>query len=163
MQVDVSTHEPWDRKTRSKVVWRGTITGIFHRSRWDWRSSHRDRISTLASNRTSTDQVEVLEEGIMKGLRARKWGLGRLVEKWLDVGVVQEVSLFYYDTSMEYADSLQDIHNMVCWRPRMSLKNSVVLVLLRKLVESMELNGVIVRRETQPVTKWSRRFAGWRG
>jgi hypothetical protein len=89
--TDISEHHPFSAKTQSQAVWRGTITGIFHRSRWDWRNSHRDRLSFLASDNTSK-KVEVLEEGLLRGVRSREWGLKGLGKRWLDVGVIEEVS-----------------------------------------------------------------------
>jgi hypothetical protein len=90
----LQTHdfEPWADKNRSQVVWRGTITGIFHRERYDWRSSQRDRLAFLTGNKADPEEIELLAEGDA-GLERKRYTRGELVERWMNVGVVDHVSL----------------------------------------------------------------------
>lgn len=72
-------------------MWRGTITGVFHRERWDWRSSQRDRVAMLGADRGNTTRLGVLVE-TDEGVRVVQAEKGGMVDKWLDVGVVNMVS-----------------------------------------------------------------------
>lgn len=81
----------WLEKPGRKAVWRGTLTGIFHRDRWDWRKSQRHRLSHLAGN--STDELkEVLVEAKGGKVEIQRWSERELVERYLDVGLVKDVS-----------------------------------------------------------------------
>jgi beta-1,2-xylosyltransferase len=93
--LDHAKHIPWSEKTIRKVVWRGTLTGAFHRDRYDWRSSQRHRLSHLVGNTTSdTETVVLLERDDDGNITAvEKQNERGLIEKWLNVGLIKEVSV----------------------------------------------------------------------
>lgn len=69
------------------------MTGAFHRDRWNWRSSQRHRLSHLVGNATDEDIPVLVERLSSNGeVVVEKWREDELVEHWLDVGVIKEVS-----------------------------------------------------------------------
>lgn len=92
---DTHRFAPWEDKNRSQVVWRGTITGVFHRERYDWKSSQRDRLAILTGDVEDRKAVEVLVEEY-GSLEKRSYTRGSLVERWMDVGVIDHVSDSFY-------------------------------------------------------------------
>jgi beta-1,2-xylosyltransferase len=90
---DTHDFEPWVEKNRSQVTWRGTITGVFHRERYDWRSSQRDRLAKLTGDRKDEEVVLLIEENGV--LSEQSYPRGELVERWMDVGVIDHVSISF--------------------------------------------------------------------
>ena len=88
---DTRESEQWDEKTKHQVVWRGTITGIFHVERWDWRSNQRDRAAMLGADRDNTTLLPVLVEGGDGKVHTAEVEKGGMVEKWLNIGVIEHV------------------------------------------------------------------------
>lgn len=115
--ADTHDFEPWAEKNRSQVVWRGTITGVFHRERWDWRSSQRDRLAKLAATGQGMDEDEVevlVEEG--GELERKVYNRGELVDRWMNAGVIDKVRP-HITCSGRVKLTMQDIDNMVSWLP----------------------------------------------
>ena len=97
--TDQAPTTPWSEKTLHKVVWRGTLTGAFHRDRYDWRASQRHRLSHLVGNTTEEAEALVLLDRSVGdvssssgGLEVGTWKENDLIEKWMNVGLVKGVS-----------------------------------------------------------------------
>lgn len=88
---DTRESEQWQDKTKHQVVWRGTITGIFHVDRWDWRSNQRDRAAMLGSDTANQTVLGVLVEGADGSVGVEEVEKGGMVEKWLNIGVIEHV------------------------------------------------------------------------
>lgn len=83
----------WSKKTKRQVVWRGTATGVYHRDRWDWRSSQRHRLSRFVWNTTGEVEKVLIEEETESGARevfVEEYSKKDLVQRWLDIGLVEE-------------------------------------------------------------------------
>ncbi len=79
----------------SRVATSGPLTdpGIFHTStRWDWRSSQRDRLALFAKDRHAWphDDPVLVDRGVATGggVRREIWDHDELVGRYLDVGLV---------------------------------------------------------------------------
>jgi hypothetical protein len=79
----------WSQKTDNRVFWRGSSTGDFYRKEKhkkvvDWRQSHRTRLGLMALAKEGKRKV-----WMQRGLKwyQEEWGLGKLNEKYLDVGL----------------------------------------------------------------------------
>ena len=92
---DTRESEQWDEKTKHQVVWRGTITGIFHVDRWDWRSNQRDRAAFLGADTDNTTLLPVLVEGQDGKVSVEESEKGGMVGKWLNIGVIEHVSILH--------------------------------------------------------------------
>jgi beta-1,2-xylosyltransferase len=136
--VDQAKRTPWADKTVRKVVWRGTLTGAFHRDRYDWRSSQRHRLSHLIGNTTSdADAVVLLErddEG--QGTVVKKENELDLIDRWMDVGLIKEVSVTVFRTEVGTCSrswclcrTYTTLSVKFCWTPCISRQADHFLVL----------------------------------
>ncbi|EIW69878.1 hypothetical protein TREMEDRAFT_61649 [Tremella mesenterica DSM 1558] len=86
----------WGRKTDSRLLWRGSNTGVWHSGQTTWRSSHRTRLVRMASKIDIDGEyggVEVLPapkslRGQMVGNEVRELTWEEVNEHYLDVGFV---------------------------------------------------------------------------
>lgn len=93
--TDQAHNIPWADKTVRKVVWRGTLTGAYHRDRYDWRASQRHRLSHLVANTTEAEETIVLLERESEdgAVEVEAWKEREMIDKWMNVGLVKGVSL----------------------------------------------------------------------
>jgi hypothetical protein len=69
--------------------------GIFHTAaRWDFHSSHRDRLSSFAKDRSGEKHQDpvLVDRREESGVVRESWDHQELVTKYLHVGLVQKVS-----------------------------------------------------------------------
>ena len=89
----VSKPVPWENKTDNRLLWRGQISGIYHLDVFPWRLGQRDRLSFFAYHIDPYENDEILvDRGSQFGVVKEEWPRYALAEKYLDVGVVNEVS-----------------------------------------------------------------------
>ncbi|EIW68082.1 hypothetical protein TREMEDRAFT_63970 [Tremella mesenterica DSM 1558] len=79
-------YSPWEEKTVNKLFWRGSGTGDAYskRKNYNWRQSHRTRLALMAQRRDGDEEVWV-KRG--REWEKEKWGVGKLNEAYLDVGM----------------------------------------------------------------------------
>ncbi|KAJ9104003.1 hypothetical protein QFC21_002466 [Naganishia friedmannii] len=85
----------WEDKTINKVIWRGSFTGAFHSTRWDWQNSQRERIVNLANQKEGS--VEVLVH-VGKRIQRMAYPVEVLNELFLDiapVGGAVQIQVYY--------------------------------------------------------------------
>ncbi|KAG8896928.1 F-actin-capping protein subunit alpha [Tulasnella sp. 403] len=80
---------PWSKRTKSKLFWRGRMTGSFHNKRPDWRKSHRVRLHNVAHNVIlGENRVDLLVEDSRGRLSRRTYTRKDLNDAYLDVGLI---------------------------------------------------------------------------
>jgi hypothetical protein len=75
----------WEDKTIDKLIWRGSFTGAFHATRWDWRNSQRERIVDLANRKEGN--VDVLVH-VGKRIQRMQYPVAELNELFMDIAPV---------------------------------------------------------------------------
>lgn len=75
----------WEDKTIDQVIWRGSFTGAFHSTRWDWRNSQRERIVRFANQKDGFADVLV---HVGKRIQRMKYPIKELNERFLDIAPV---------------------------------------------------------------------------
>jgi hypothetical protein len=84
---------PWANKIDDRLLYRGQISGIYHVDHFPWRQGQRDRLAFFVDDQ-STKEADVLVQSGDDVKVAKKWFPHQsLVERYLDIGMVNEVSL----------------------------------------------------------------------
>ncbi|WVR06184.1 hypothetical protein IAU60_003214 [Kwoniella sp. DSM 27419] len=82
-----SKHVPWEKKSISKLFWRGSSTGDSYSKRKDytWRQSHRPRLALMTQETEGVRDVWVKRK--IAGWDKESWAVAKLNERYMDVGL----------------------------------------------------------------------------
>ena len=89
--VNTPSSDPeWEDKTQERLIWRGSMTGVWYDATTWWRSSQRSRLHFLSQATQGTRLVRFAGEGEGK-IVEREVDLATLNARYLDAGYVGEL------------------------------------------------------------------------
>jgi hypothetical protein len=74
----------WKLKTKNKLLWRGSTTGVEFNGDFDWRNSQRSRLHFMTNQKSGTRKVLAPTQTGQHGLDWIELDLGKFNEKYMD-------------------------------------------------------------------------------